>query len=429
MAAAASGRRTADPVKAPLEGLLVADFTRVLAGPLATMTLADLGAEVVKVERPGTGDDTRQWGPPWTGEGSSYFECVNRSKQSITLDLRSEADLALARALVARADVLVENFLTGTMDRLGLGYDAVAVLNPRLVYCSITGFGSGAGASLPGYDFVVQALGGLMSITGEPEEEPTKAGVALVDVLTGKDATIGILAALQERERSGRGQRIEVNLLSSLLGSLANQASSYLTTGRAPGRMGNRHPSIAPYETLRCADGMLAVACGNDEQFARICAVLDRPDLAEDPRFATNPARVSHRSDLVEALEKELARTGRRRLGGAAHPRGRRRRCGQRPRRCPRAGRTTRPLADHERRRRPPGPGPAPDLVVAQPPAYADPTTHARRALDRAPHPTGEHPMSTNTILPAFDPHDPAGIDDLLTDDERAVRALGSPAV
>jgi crotonobetainyl-CoA:carnitine CoA-transferase CaiB-like acyl-CoA transferase len=295
-------------VTAPLDGLLVADFTRVLAGPLATMTLADLGAEVVKVERPGTGDDTRQWGPPWTGEGSSYFECVNRSKQSLTLDLRSESDLAVARALVAGADVLVENFLTGTMDRLGLGYEEVAALNPRLVYCSITGFGSDAGAALPGYDFLVQALGGLMSITGEAEGEPTKVGVALVDVLTGKDATIGILAALQERERSGRGQRIEVNLLSSLLGALANQASAYLTTGVAPARMGNRHPSIAPYETLRCADGMLAVACGNDGQFARICAVLDRPDLAADPRFATNPARVSHRPTLIEALEMELTR-------------------------------------------------------------------------------------------------------------------------
>jgi len=292
VAAAAAGRRSADPVTAPLDGLLVADFSRVLAGPLATMTLADLGAEVIKVERPGTGDDTRQWGPPWTGAGSSYFECVNRSKQSLTLDLRSEADLALAGALIARADVLVENFLTGTMDRLGLGFDAMTELNPRLVYCSITGFGSAAGASLPGYDFVVQALGGLMSITGEPDGEPTKAGVALVDVLTGKDATIGILAALQERERSGRGQRIEVNLLSSLLGSLANQASSYLTTGDAPGRMGNRHPSIAPYETLRCADGMLAVACGNDDQFARICGVLDRPDLADDARFEIGRAHV-----------------------------------------------------------------------------------------------------------------------------------------
>ena len=291
----------------PLDGILVADFTRVLAGPLATMTLADQGAEVVKVERPGTGDDTRQWGPPWTANGSSYFECVNRSKQSITLDLQSEEDLAVARSLVARADVLVENFLTGTMTRLGLGYDEVSAVNPRLVYCSITGFGSGAGASLPGYDFVVQALGGLMSITGDPIGEPTKAGVALVDVLTGKDATIGILAALQERDRSGRGQRIEVNLLSSLLGSMANQASAYLTTGTAPRRMGNRHPSMAPYETLRCADGMLAVACGNDGQFARMCAVLERPELAQDPRFATNPARVSHRADLVEVLQEELA--------------------------------------------------------------------------------------------------------------------------
>ncbi|HET6666636.1 MAG TPA: CoA transferase, partial [Intrasporangium sp.] len=266
------------------------------------------GADVVKVERPGLGDDTRRWGPPWTEHASSYFECVNRSKQSITLDLRSGSDLALAKALVARADVLVENFLTGTMERLGLGYSEMSALNPRLVYCSITGFGSEAGAELPGYDFVVQALGGLMSITGDPDGEPTKAGVALVDVLTGKDATIGILAALQERERSGMGQRIEVNLLSSLLGSLANQASAYLATGVAPTRMGNRHPSIAPYETLRCADGELAVACGNDAQFARICAVVERPDLADDPRFATNPARVNHRDELAVALEKELLR-------------------------------------------------------------------------------------------------------------------------
>lgn len=295
-------------MSSPLDGVLVADFSRVLAGPLATMTLADLGAEVVKVERPDLGDDTRRWGPPWTEHGSSYFECVNRSKQSIALDLRSDDDLAVARSLAARADVLVENFRTGTMDRLGLGYDAVSALNPRLVYCSVTGFGSGAGADLAGYDFVVQALGGLMSITGDPDGEPTKAGVALVDVLTGKDATIGILAALQERERSGLGQRIEVNLLSSLLGSLANQASAYLTTGTAPGRMGNRHPSIAPYETLRCADGMLAVACGNDTQFRRICAVLGRPELADDARFATNPARVGHRDELVATLEAELAR-------------------------------------------------------------------------------------------------------------------------
>lgn len=304
-------------MSAPLDGVLVADFSRVLAGPLATMTLADLGAEVVKVERPGTGDDTRQWGPPWTEHASSYFECVNRSKRSIALDLRDPEDLAVARELATRADVLVENFLTGTLDRLGLGYAELRELNPRLVYCSVTGFGSGAGAALPGYDFVVQALGGLMSITGAPDGDPTKVGVALVDVLTGKDAVIGILAALRERELSGEGQRIEVNLLSSLLGSLVNQASAYLTTGRSPGRMGNQHPSIAPYETLRCRDGLLALACGNDGQFTRIAEVLGRPELAAGPvpgaagpdasvPLVTNPDRVTHRRELVAALEEVL---------------------------------------------------------------------------------------------------------------------------
>ena len=291
----------------PLDGLVVADFSRVLAGPLATMTLADLGADVIKVERPGVGDDTRQWGPPWSSHSSSYFACVNRSKRSIALDLRDPADRQVALDLVAHADVLVENFLTGTMDRLGFGYEQLREVNPGLVYCSITGFGSGAGASQPGYDFVVQAVGGLMSITGTEGGEPTKVGVALVDVLTGKDAVIGILAAVRERERSGLGQRVEVNLLSSLLGGLANQASAYLTTGTSPTRMGNQHPSIAPYETLRCADGLLAVACGNDAQFARLAELLGRPELARHEHFRDNPARVLHRAELVAALEARLA--------------------------------------------------------------------------------------------------------------------------
>lgn len=289
----------------PLSGILVADFSRVLAGPLAAATLADLGAEVVKVERPGVGDDTRAWGPPWTASSSSYFECANRSKRSVELDLAAPEDLALARELASRCDVLVENFKAGTLARRGLGYDDVAAVNPGVVYASITGFGSGAGAELPGYDFLVQAVGGLMSITGDAE--PTKAGVALVDVLTSKDAVVGILAALQARERTGRGQHVEVNLLSSLLGSLANQASSYLTTGRSPGRMGNRHPSIAPYETLQAKDGHLAVCCGNDRQFRAFAAALEVPALADDPRFATNPDRVAHRDELVAALEAALA--------------------------------------------------------------------------------------------------------------------------
>ncbi|WP_344320462.1 CoA transferase [Streptomyces macrosporus] len=291
----------------PLEGVLVADFSRVLAGPLCTMTLADLGATVVKVERPGSGDDTRSWGPPWSERSTTYFESVNRSKLGVTLDLADERDRALARELARRADVLVENFRTGTLERMGLGHEQVSADNPGIVYCSITGFGGGAGADLLGYDFVVQAVGGLMSITGEADGDPTKVGVALVDVLTGKDAVIGVLAALADRARTGRGCRVEVNLLSSLLGSLVNQAQGYLETGRPPGRMGNRHPSIAPYETLRCRDGLLAVACGNDGQFARLTAVLGAPELAEDERFATNAARVGRREELVAALEERLA--------------------------------------------------------------------------------------------------------------------------
>jgi crotonobetainyl-CoA:carnitine CoA-transferase CaiB-like acyl-CoA transferase len=291
----------------PLDGVLVADFSRVLAGPLCTMNLADLGATVVKVERPGAGDDTRTWGPPWSSSGSTYFESVNRSKRSVALDLKDPSDHALALELAARADVLVENYRPGALDRHGLGYSQVRALNPGVIYCSITGFGSDAGADLLGYDFVVQAMGGLMSITGDPDGQPTKAGVALVDVLTGKDATIGVLAALAARGRSGHGCRVEVNLLSSLLGALVNQAQGYLETGDAPRRMGNRHPSIAPYETLRCRDGLLAVACGNDGQFVRFAAVIGAPELSKDSRYVTNTARVAHRGALVEALESCLA--------------------------------------------------------------------------------------------------------------------------
>jgi formyl-CoA transferase len=291
----------------PLDGVLVADFSRVLAGPLCTVNLADLGATVVKVERPGTGDDTRRWGPPWSPNGSTYFESVNRSKLSVTLDLRVPADRTLALELASRADVLVENYRPGALQRRGLGYEQVRALNPGIIYCSITGFGATGGADLLGYDFVVQAMGGLMSITGDPDGPPTKAGVALVDVLTGKDATIGVLAALASRARSGHGCLVEVNLLSSLLSALVNQAQGYLETGNSPGRMGNRHPSIAPYETLHCRDGLLAVACGNDSQFVRFAAVIGAPELGSDSRFATNTARVSHRAELVSALESCLA--------------------------------------------------------------------------------------------------------------------------
>lgn len=291
----------------PLAGITVADFSRVLAGPLCTMTLADLGATVIKVERPGTGDDTRSWGPPFSATGSTYFESVNRNKKSLTLDLSDPTDRHAARELAVRADIVVENFLTGGMDKLGLGYGEVSALNPGVIYASISGFGSAEGAQLPGYDFIVQALGGLMSITGEAEGEAMKAGVALVDVLTAKDATIGVLAALHARNVSGAGAHVEVNLLSSLQGALANQGQAYLGAGKVAGRMGNAHPSIVPYQLLACADGSVAVACGNDRQFAKLCTEIGQDALAEDPRFATNTARVTHREVLIPLLEQALS--------------------------------------------------------------------------------------------------------------------------
>ncbi len=292
----------------PVDNLRVLDFSRVLAGPFATMLLGDLGATVTKVERPGTGDDTRAWGPPYDPAGeATYFQSVNRNKASVALDLADPADAAQARRLAAEADVVVENFRPGVMDRLGLGYDDLRAENPGLVYCSITGFGAGAGAALPGYDLLVQAVGGLMSITGTPDGEPQKVGVALVDVLAGLFSTVGILAALRHRDATGEGQRVEVDLLSSLLAGLVNQGAAYTAGGVVPGRMGNQHPSIAPYELLPCADGDLVLAVGNDRQFAALCAVAGRPELAEDTRFATNSARVAHRAELREALERILA--------------------------------------------------------------------------------------------------------------------------
>jgi crotonobetainyl-CoA:carnitine CoA-transferase CaiB-like acyl-CoA transferase len=291
----------------PLQGVLVADFSRVLAGPLASMFLADLGATVIKVERPEAGDDTRAWGPPYVGSASTYYTSVNRNKRSVTLDLAHPGDLALARRLAGQADVFIENFRPGRLAGFGLDAGTLAASHPRLVYCSVSGFGAGPGADLPGYDFVVQAVGGLMSITGQPDGPPAKAGVALVDVLTGLHAVIAILAALRERDRSGQGQHVEVNLLSSLLGSLVNQAAGYINGGGVPAAMGNQHPSIAPYETLATKDVSLAVAIGNDRQFAAMAGALGRPDLAEDERFSTNRGRVLHRAALVAELESVLA--------------------------------------------------------------------------------------------------------------------------
>lgn len=309
----------------PLGGIVVADFSRVLAGPLASMFLADLGATVIKVERPPSGDDTRSWAPPTIGSMSTYFTSVNRNKRSIALDLADPEDLAVARTLAGRADVLIENFLPGKLAGFGLDAESLRAVNPGLVYCSISGFGSGAGAELAGYDFVVQAVGGLMSITGHDADAPTKVGVAVVDVLTGLHATIGILAALRARDSAregagdsagdgarnragfGLGQQVEVNLLSSLLSSLVNQGAGYINGAGVPAPMGNQHPSIAPYETLATRDAPLAVAVGNDRQFRQFANVIGLPELAEDERFATNPARVRHRLELVERLESALA--------------------------------------------------------------------------------------------------------------------------
>jgi crotonobetainyl-CoA:carnitine CoA-transferase CaiB-like acyl-CoA transferase len=295
------------PHEGALDGLLIADFGRVLAAPYATMLLADFGAEVVKVERPGLGDDTRAWGPPWSDGQATYFQGVNRNKQSVIADLTTEQGRAAARDLAQRADVVVENFRPGVMDRLGLDYDTLRGANPRLVYCSVTGFGSGEGAALPGYDLLVQAAGGLMSITGDPDGEPTKVGVALVDVVTGLHAALGILAAVRHAARTGEGQRVEVNLLSSLLSALANQAQGYVEAGVVPERMGNRHPSITPYETFQAQDRLLVLAVGNDRQFVALCDVLGMPAVAQDPRFATNEQRVAHREELRVLLTGRLS--------------------------------------------------------------------------------------------------------------------------
>jgi crotonobetainyl-CoA:carnitine CoA-transferase CaiB-like acyl-CoA transferase len=290
-----------------LDNLLVLDFSRVLAGPLSTMVLADLGATVVKVERPGTGDDTRAWGPPYDDTGAAtYFLSVNRNKRSVTADLTDPTQLRAVRELAAEADVVVENFRSGVMDRLGLGHEALAAANPGLVYCSITGFGAGEGATLPGYDLLVQALGGLMSITGPPDGEPQKVGVALVDVVAGLFATVGILAALRHRDVTGAGQRVEVDLLSALLSALSNQASAYTAAGVVAGRLGNAHPSITPYELYAAKGGDLVVAVGNERQFGALCEVLGIPAVADDADFATNERRVANRDRLRVLLEERL---------------------------------------------------------------------------------------------------------------------------
>jgi crotonobetainyl-CoA:carnitine CoA-transferase CaiB-like acyl-CoA transferase len=295
------------PTPSALGDLRILDFSRVLAGPFATMLLGDLGAEVIKLERPGIGDETRSWGPPNDEHGNAtYFQAVNRNKRSLAVDLSSEAGRAQARELAAGADVVVENFRPDVMDKLGLGYETLAATNPRLVFCSITGFGAGDGARLPGYDLLVQAVGGLMSITGAPDGQPQKVGVAVVDVLAGLFASVGILAALRHRDATGEGQRVQVDLFSSLLAALVNQGSAFTLAGVVPTRMGNAHPSISPYELYETGAGELVLAVGNDRQFAALCEVLDAPRLAADPRFVGNRARVDNREALTHELVARL---------------------------------------------------------------------------------------------------------------------------
>jgi crotonobetainyl-CoA:carnitine CoA-transferase CaiB-like acyl-CoA transferase len=297
------------PVRGPLSGVLVADFSRILAGPYATMMLADLGADVIKVEGP-TGDDTRTWTPPVRQvagtEVATYYLSLNRNKRSVLLDLREEADAKLGRELARRADVFVENFKTGGLARFGLDYQTVRAANPNVIYTSISGFGSGAGAHVPGYDLMVQAISGFMSLTGSPDGPPTRAGISLIDVMAGNNAAIGILAALRHRDATGEGQRIEVNLLSSALAGMVNQSSAYAAGGVVPYRMGNEHPSVYPYEPFRTADQEMIIAVANDGQFRNLCRVLGVPELADDPRFLRNGDRTVHRTELRPLLARRL---------------------------------------------------------------------------------------------------------------------------
>ena len=289
----------------PLGGLLVADFSRILAGPYASMLLADLGAEVVKVESP-TGDDTRTWMPPVRDGVATYYLGINRNKRSIALDLRDPADAAVGRELAARADIVLENFRVGGLARFGLDYDSVAAANPGVVYASITGFGTGGGAALPGYDLIVQAISGLMSLTGPEGGQPYRAGISVFDVMAGLHATIGVLAALHSRQATGRGQHVEVNLLSSALSGLVNHSAAVVAAGDTPTRMGNSHPSLFPYDALPTADGELIVTAGNDGQFRKLCEILGLPELVEDPRFARNQDRTAHRDELRPLLVERL---------------------------------------------------------------------------------------------------------------------------
>jgi formyl-CoA transferase len=292
------------PLPAPLDGVRVLDFTRVLAGPYCTMMLGDLGADIIKVESP-EGDDTRRWGPPYQGTESAYYLCCNRNKRSIVLDLSTDQGLDVAHKLAFKSHVIVENFKLGSMEGWGLGYEELSMDNPALIYCTISGYGrTGPDAQLSGYDYVLQGAGGIMSITGEPDGPPGKVGVAIVDLTAGMFALSSILAALRVRDLTGQGQRIDLSLLDSHLAWLANIGSNYLISGEVPQRYGNAHPNIVPYQAFQVTDGWVIVAVGNDRQWSRFCAAIERPDLASDPRFATNHERVSNRLALIPILEQ-----------------------------------------------------------------------------------------------------------------------------
>ncbi len=291
-----------------LDGVRVLDLTRALAGPYCTMMLGDLGADVIKVERPGRGDDSRSWGPPFVGGESAYFICTNRNKRSIELDMRSDRGREIMKRLVAVSDVVVENFKTGSLEKLGLGYQNLSRLNPRLIWASITGYGpTGPDAGRPGYDFMMQAEGGLMSLNGPPAGEPARVGVPIIDITTGMFTAYAILAALRARDLIGRGQRVDLSLLETQLAWLANVGSNVLIGGQEPRRLGNAHPNIAPYATFRARDRHFALAAANQTQWVALCKAIDREDLREDPRFSTNSARMAHLDDLTEELNAVFA--------------------------------------------------------------------------------------------------------------------------
>lgn len=339
----------------PLQGVKVLDLSRVLAGPYCSMMLGDLGADIIKVERPRMGDETREWGPPNAGGESAYYLCVNRNKRSITVDMKAPEGKEIIRKLVAQSDILLENYKVGTLKRFGLGYDDLKPINPRLIYCSITGFGQyGPYKDRPGYDFIIQGMGGIMSITGDPNGPPMKVGVAIVDITAGLFACSAILAALHHREQTGKGQYIDIALLDSVVAWLANVGSNYLISGELPKRYGNAHPNIVPYEPFKTKDGTyIALGVGNDRQWQEFCKIANLEHLASDPRFATNPQRVLHRDELIPIVaEKMLERT------------------------------SDEWLQELERHKIPCGPINTLDRV------FADPQVRAREMVAEVPHPT-----------------------------------------